>query len=499
MKLQILELEAQDDRASVRDRLAWSQAPRVLLVFPNRGRTRLSRLDLVLLHRQAAQRGRELGLVTRHPVLQSAAEACGIPHFATLDDVPEDDWPHVDSVVYPQVAPAPALRPRELPPRPQTARLAATQGMQRWFWVGIAAISLLALATAIVPSAEVLLVPVHEPRHRSVSLEPVATNSLDLGQGALLSRQVELELQGSLRVPTTGSLLAPDAPASGEALFTNLSSEPAPIPEGTSVRASRAPGVRFATMVVAELPAGQGSTVSVPVKATVAGAAGNLPAGTLDSIDGPLGLLASVSNPNDLSGGSDRATAAVAQTDLESLQRALEDQLLEQASTSLLEELDAGERLLPGTLRILDVLEQGFDHASGDPAESVGLEERVRIGGLAANQSDLEAAAWSEIEAAVEPGWVPGRPSMTIDEVSPDGDRVGRAVQVDASWSVYRPLDRTLLARAISGHSVEEATEILQRRADLAEDPRIEVHPAWLDRLPWIESRIQLATPLDTP
>jgi hypothetical protein len=499
MKLQILELDSQDDRASVRDRLDRSQAPRVLLVFPNRGRTRLSRLDLVLLHRQAAQRGRELGLVSRHPVLQSAAEAGGIPHFATLDDVSEDDWPHVPQAISSLGDASRTSRLRELPPRPEAPRLASTQGMQRWFWVGIAAISLLALAAAIVPSAEVHLVPLNETRQQSLLLEPVASDSSDLGEGALPSRQVELELQGSLRIPTTGSLLAPDTPATGEALFTNLGSEPAPIPEGTSLRASSVPGVRFTTTIVAELPAGQGSTVSVPVRASLAGAAGNIAAGALDSIDGPLGLLASVSNPDDLSGGSDRAVAAVAPSDLTSLHHALESRLLEQALTSLLTELDPAEQLLPGTLRILAVLEQRYDHASGDPAESLGLEERVRIGALAADQSELEATVWSEIEAAVEPGWVPGRRSMSLDGISPDADRVGSSVQVDASWKVYRPPDRTLLARAISGRSVEDAAETLRRLADLAEDPRIIVHPAWLDRLPWIESRIQLTTPLDNP
>lgn len=498
MKLQIIELEAQDDRASVRDRLAWSQAPRVILVFPNRGRTRLTRLDLVLLHRQAAQRGRELGLVTRHPFLESAATAAGIPHFPSVDHVPEDAWPSARQTLSDLTPAEGSRRARELPPRPPAGRVRPSGGILRWLWLGLAALSLVALAAAVVPSADVRLVPLNEPRRDTIALKTVATALGGPTPGVLAARQVEIELEDTLRLPTTGTVLAPETRASGEALFTNLASDPATIPEGTSVRAAEHPELRYRTTVVAELPAGQGSTVSVPVTAVQAGASANLPAGSLDSIDGPLGLRASVANPQDLSGGSDRSQAAVAPADLLAAQRALEDRLIDRASTLFLDELREGERLLPGSLRIVAVLERTYDHAPGDLASSVGLSQRVRLGGLAAQQKDLEEAMWRSIEAASEPDWLPGRPSLVISDVSP-GSADGGSVNVEARWTVYRPLNRLQLGRAISGQSVSEAASLLQRLADLAEAPEIRVRPSWLGRLPWIDSRIRIASPLDTP
>lgn len=498
MKLQIIELEAQDDRASVRDRLAWSQAPRVVLVFPNRGRTRLTRLDLVLLHRQASQRGRELGLVTRHPLLQSAAEAAGIPCFPSIDHVPEAEWPNARPTPAAVFQPGASRHSGELPPRPVAILPRPDRGALRWLWIGVAAISLFALVAAVVPSADVALVPVTEARQATITLKAGPSSPDGQPTGVLASRQVEVEREDTLRLPATGTALAPEASASGEALFTNLSADAATIPEGTSVRSSGHDQPHFTTSVVAELPAGQGSTVSVPITAAKAGALGNLPAESLDSIDGPLGLLASVTNPRDLSGGSDRSQAAVAQADLLAVQRALEDQQLEQAGSALLDELQAGETLLPGSVRVVAVLDRTFDHVPGDLASSVGLRQQARIGGLAAQRADLEEAVWRVIEAAPEPGWLPGRTSLAITDVTP-GEQEGSGLNVGARWSVYRPLDRARLARAISGQSVAEADRILQRLAELAEAPQVRVHPSWLSRLPWIDSRIRLASPWDAP
>jgi len=499
MKLEILELDPQDDRASVRDRLASSQAPRVILVFPNRGRTRLTRLDLVLLHRQAAQRGRELGLVTRHPLLQTAAEAAGIAHFPSIDHVPEAEWPHSRAAPSALAQARASGRSGELPPRPPAALLRPGRGLLRWLWIGVAVISLLVLAAAVIPTADVLLVPANEARQETIKLKaslssPGGLPPAGLPPGLLASRQVEVGLEDTLRLPTTGSSLAPETPAGGEALFTNLGAEPATIPEGTSVRSSGHDQLRFTTTVVAELPAGQGSTVSVPIQAAQAGSPGNLPAESLDSLDGPLGLLASVSNPRALSGGADRSQATVAQADLLALQRALEDQLLEQAGTALLDELQAGERLLPGSLRVVAVLDPTFDRAPGDLASSVGLRQQVRIAGLAAQQADMEEAVWKVIAADPEPDWLPARPSLVITDVSP-GAAEDSEVNVAARWTVARPLDRVRLARAISGRSVVEADRVLQRSAELAEDPQFRVHPPWLNRMPWIGSRIRITSP----
>jgi len=51
VKTQIIQLEEHDDTISVKDKMDWSQTPRVLLVWPERGKVFRNRIDLVLLDR----------------------------------------------------------------------------------------------------------------------------------------------------------------------------------------------------------------------------------------------------------------------------------------------------------------------------------------------------------------------------------------------------------------------------------------------------------------
>ena len=65
MKTQILQLETYDDQVSACDKIKWSQADRILLVWPARGKILNRKLDLLLLKRQSIAQGAQLALVTR--------------------------------------------------------------------------------------------------------------------------------------------------------------------------------------------------------------------------------------------------------------------------------------------------------------------------------------------------------------------------------------------------------------------------------------------------
>ena len=63
MKVQIVYLSAADDVDSTRDMLAWVQAPRVLLVWPDKGRVLCERLELVKISRYAKRRNIQIGVL----------------------------------------------------------------------------------------------------------------------------------------------------------------------------------------------------------------------------------------------------------------------------------------------------------------------------------------------------------------------------------------------------------------------------------------------------
>ncbi len=83
MKTQIIQLSQYEDAISVREKMSWSQAQRILLVWPAAGRLTNAKLDLTLIARKADSLGAQLAVVTRDPLLCFYADQLGISVFDT--------------------------------------------------------------------------------------------------------------------------------------------------------------------------------------------------------------------------------------------------------------------------------------------------------------------------------------------------------------------------------------------------------------------------------
>ena len=92
VKTQIIQLEAHDDTISVRDKMDWSQTPRALLVWPERGSVLRARLDLILLERYSSSHGSQLALLTQDPEVIFQAGEAGIPVFQSRKTAQLQSW-----------------------------------------------------------------------------------------------------------------------------------------------------------------------------------------------------------------------------------------------------------------------------------------------------------------------------------------------------------------------------------------------------------------------
>ncbi|HQL39913.1 MAG TPA: hypothetical protein PKV95_10590 [Anaerolineaceae bacterium] len=92
MKTQVIQLERYDDVISTRDKLGWSKAPRVVLVFPTRGRILQRKLDLILLIRYARLQAMQIALVTMDPVVRDHATEVGLPFFTSIRQAQRKAW-----------------------------------------------------------------------------------------------------------------------------------------------------------------------------------------------------------------------------------------------------------------------------------------------------------------------------------------------------------------------------------------------------------------------
>ncbi|HVO42165.1 MAG TPA: hypothetical protein VMT34_06070, partial [Aggregatilineales bacterium] len=143
MKLQVISLEPYDDVVSVRDRLSFVQADRVLLVWPTAASTRkrilCRKLDLVLIQRESARRHTKLALVTSDPDVIDNAEDLNISVFASVQAAQRGRWRHplnsvfVDRSGRPEASPDPyelrlvASRLKRLTPQQRRVRAIVRQ------------------------------------------------------------------------------------------------------------------------------------------------------------------------------------------------------------------------------------------------------------------------------------------------------------------------------------------------------------------------------------
>jgi hypothetical protein len=343
----------------------------------------------------------------------------------------------------------------------------------------------------LLPSATITLSPVRTDAayNLALTLDPRAETTHTAG--ILPARPLTRTLTGSIRVTTTGTTQVASTAAGGQVTFINQTDEAVLIPVGTGVLPSGRPDLRFETLEDVTLESGRDATVQARVVASRPGPAGNLPSGTLNAIDGPLGLKAAVTQPEALTGGTEAERPAVAAADQANAQRLLTEQLLAQAAADLRAALASDEELAESSLRVVNTAQRDFDRPLGAAGDSVGLEMTLEIAALSYRPSQLEAAVEKALAERGGTGarTVPGSRRVlqaTGDPAHPD------VLSVEVEEELYSPQDLQQVRRRARGLSVADAASELGKLEGLASSPVVTLRPAWWPVLPWLEVRLEV-------
>ena len=499
MKTQIVYLEPHDDYNSVRDKLNWTQAPRVIIVWPGRGRVLSRRFDLVMLQRYARKLGTQIGLVTLDPDVLHHAEALHIPTFESLELQSKKSWRVRGARKISK--PVSTADPSSLKPVPKQASnnhpLLNTAFRIALFSFGFLAI--LVLAILLIPQAVITIQPEAMDILKTYSIE------LDLEQSEtvtnttqLPAQQVQSVLEGQLRLPTTGRAAQPDQPAHGEVIFTNLTDLSLAIPAGTTVRTFDPTTPHFVTQALVNLDAVKGSQVIVEVVASLPGPEGNVSAEAIRAIDGTLGLSASVSNPNQITGGSLQVRSAVSPTDLVRVHSELEDNLFDEAHQALLSLAQEDENLIPGSIRVVETIEEQYSNEIGDAADSLELILILEFEGLVYSPDQLHSAMNFVVakdfsrDDNIQPG------TLKILEIAGVVyDDAGEEANIDVTISarIFTGFDPLIIQQIVRGKKVSEALEDLNGNLPFEEVLSVDISPSWLRRFPLLDMQIQVRYP----
>lgn len=504
MKEQVLHLDPHDDFVSARDKMGWVQTQRVVLVWPPQGPQPLDRrLDLVLLHRHAHRLGAQLALVTVSGPIRELALEIGLPVFPTLEATRRMRWrsrvprvpperhrarPDVDAIRR-----ARAPRPKRLP------TWAAPAGRAAAFLAGLAALAI--LASGLIPAASVVLTPSRQALTVAATLAAHPDlPAVDTAAGLIPARRIQVEVQATQFEPTTGSVAVPDAPAAGQVVFTNLAGTAAAVPAGLGVRTTAGASVRFVTAAAGVLEARPGAILAVPIRAADPGPAGNVAAGLINAIDGPLGTQLAVTNPLPTQGGTLMVRSAVAPEDRTRLRAAVGAQLQDAARAAIAAQVQPGEVLAGTTVTFTRVLAESFDRAVGEPADGLNLTLRLAAAGWAVREADAQAIANARLSGQVPPGQVLAAGAPRFSPLEDLGtDSAGRLrMSLTAAADIQPAIDVDQARRLILGRPLPAAVQALQASLPLAAPPDIRLWPdayaRWLPILPWLWLRVDVRT-----
>jgi len=385
----------------------------------------------------------------------------------------------------------------------------------RWaFMTLVFVLGLLAPVAAgyfVVPGARLTMAPARVPLRtvaRVTVVVPVGEeeglNEIDFEGQRITGRRVSAEVGGEAATAATGKTEVPSSRATGTVVFSNLLAQDYTVGQGTLVRTSAGTPVRFATAGDVTVP--PLDRAAVGIEALEPGPQGNVDVGLINRIEGAAARAVRVTNPEPTQGGGVSPVRAVTQEDREKLRQTLLDELRAQGYERVLERPEAegglreGEYLVPGSVRVFQVLHETYDRFATEEAESLKLEMRVSVTGVVVDLGDAYNLARHVLSQRVPEGYelvnVRYNPGLMGDNVVGDGTL---DFYVEAEGQAEARLRHDQVKRWLRGKSFEEGMGLLDATwqsgaLPVADLPEVQVWPDWAaGRFPWLIWRIEVA------
>ncbi len=512
-KPEFVQLEPNEDAASVRDRLAFLRGQPVLLIWPESGTALNRKLDLVLVQREAMRFNIRMALVTHDADVIRYAHELNVSTFETIGASERGKWKRGRSRVFTDRfdRPKDAPDPDELMPVASRVRIIGKVSPLR---VITRALILLLLVSVIlttgyllIPSATITLTPSQQRLESEADIRAMVDPEgvqVDVENGIIPATIVRAQIEQRSSVPTSGSQTLSSGRATGTVVFINKTNSAINIGAGTRLSTSAGTPIQFQTVEDVIVPAGRGLQLEVPVEATgdSVGNVGNVETGMINVInDAALIDQVEVRNIAPTVGGVNRSVSIITQDDHDRLIAILRQQLQDSAYNEMLPRVDDNQIIIPETIHIAEERSDWmtFDHAVGDAADSLALTMRVVVEATVIDEGLAQQVAFARLAGQLPRGHAI-RPETVLYErgssVTP-ADSIGSvSFSIKCSGQVVSQINSVQLQQSLAGREPADAVQYLLSEIDLAEGtiPQITLSPDWMNRLPLLPIRITIRT-----
>jgi len=510
-KAEYLQLEPSDDVTTVRDRLSFLRGKRVLLIWPEDGTVLTRKLDLVLIQREAIRNNIRLAIVTHDPNVIKQARELNISTFETIGASERGRWRRGKSKVFTSRDDRPASEPDPKELKPVATRVketpddddepASRSRLGRIIALLVLIVVALAAAALLVPGAVVTIMPARSliPAELQVIADPAATD-VDIENRVIPAVTIRVEVEETGTLPTTGTQAVSGIPATGSVVFINQTDAEIEIPAGTTVSTSAGTPIFFQTTETAFAPAQLGGQIEVPIEALPdsIGEIGNVEAGLINTIAGPLAERLTVRNIAPTSGGESRTILAVSQEDRDRLLSTLRQQLQARAYIAMEAQRAPSQSIILETIRIAETRDEWMTWSAdvGEAADTLTLTMRAVVEASVIDEALARQIALAAITAGIPPGraLVPNSlqyECCTVQNIDPEGRVV---IGLSATGQAAAQVNPPALAEQLAGRTTDDALRFLLSELDLAENtmPQIHLTPDWFGRLPLLPMRIDI-------
>lgn len=507
MKEQVIHLDAHDDVTSVRDKLGWVRAARVLLVFPDDPAHPIlqRKLDLILLQREATRQKAQLALITIDPAVIDNAQELKLACFPTVEASHQRYWrsPRARLKIARPQKPA-SLDPDliEAATRLRSASHNITPQQRRAIQIGLVGLPVLIILMVIVlilPGATIRL----QPATNQVTVTITVTadpevKAVDNARRTIPARPIGIEVDASAKVETTGKKDIPAKKASGAALFTNLLNDQVTIPAGTIIRTTAAQPIRFVTLADVTLPGKVGQTVEVDIEALEAGFEGNLPSNRINEVEGLLATRIAVTNPQPTRGGDVTEVQAIDQSDYDQVRALALQQLQQRAYASMQTDpfiaLQDTEFVPADTLAVVLIAFETYSGTIGQEASEVELNMRATVQGIAIDERLARQVAYDELAKKVGTGLQISADTMLFKrgEVTQIDDQRRVTFVMQGAGDVLATVPPDEVRHLVRGQTLPAAALRLESNFPLVAPPTIQVWPGFWPILPLLPLRIEV-------
>ncbi len=509
-KHEFVQLEANEDVASVRDRLTVLRGQHVLLIWPEKGTALTRKLDLVLVQREAMRLAIRLAIVTHDEQVIKHARELNISTFETIGASDRGKWKRGRSNVFTDRFDKPEEEPEPDDLMPVASRVRIPVKRTPLRVIGrIVVLALLigvtaAVALLLIPSATITITPAQEQLQAEATIEAEVDPSvtqIDVEKGTMPAIIARAQIEQQSSIPTSGTQTLTNTRSTGTVIFINKTNGAVKIPAGTQVSTSASTPVTFQTTQDATVTAGIGLQIEVPIQAAdgASGTLGNIGANLINVIIDPaLAGEVEVRNVNPTVGGQNRSVNVVTQTDHDRLIDILRQQIQDQAYTEMLPRLEQTQFIIPETIHIAEERSDWmtFNHQVGDVADSLSLDMRAVVEATVVDQTLAQQIAFARLQVPANHVIQPNTVTYQRGAVSNVGQDGSVTFTMVCSGQVVAAVDVGNLQQNLAGRTLGDAAGYLVSEVDLAQNSsaEISISPNWLDRLPLLPMRITIHT-----